>query len=58
MNSSSSTLLAFDLRKLFDCLATVEGQRIDFTGYIDWREKRPKLSFEIEILYLPEEKKK
>ena len=58
MNCSSSTLLDLDLRMLLRSLGIPEEPRIVSTVYIGRREKRLSVLYEIEITYLPEEKKK
>ncbi len=58
MNSSSSTLLASVLKTLLENLDIPEELHIVSIGYTAGREKMFKASLHVEILYLPEEKKK
>jgi len=57
MNSSSSTLPDSNLKTLLSNLDILVEQRIDFITYTERRERGQLVSLEVNIQYLPEEKK-
>lgn len=57
MNSSSSTSLGTDLKKLLEIFTIPEGQRIGSITFTAKREFELEESLTVEFLYLPKEKK-